>query len=95
VIVVLFPFQNGEIRFDQCHVRERRCQPTAKLVQPIERDADLVPCLIERHHVLVRVDDLLDVLIIVIPPDQVALFGFDFINLLFGLEVIKMGPIHI
>jgi hypothetical protein len=37
------------------------------LVQPIEKDVDLVPHLIEKHHVLVQVNDLLDVLVIVSP----------------------------
>jgi hypothetical protein len=69
VIIVLFPFQNGEIQLDRHRVQERRHQPAAKLAQLIERDTDLVPCLIERHHVLVRVDDLLDVLVIVILPN--------------------------
>jgi hypothetical protein len=31
-------------------------------------DANLVPCFIERHYVLVRVDDLLNVLVIIVPP---------------------------
>jgi hypothetical protein len=65
------------------------------LAQPIEGDADLVPCPIERHRVLVRVDDLLDVPVVVVPPDQVVLFGLDLIDLLFGPKAIKTGPIHI
>lgn len=67
MIVVLFPFQNGEIQLNQCRVQKRHCQPTIKLVQPIEKDVDLVPHLIEKHHVLVQVNDLLDVLVIVSP----------------------------
>jgi hypothetical protein len=34
-------------------VQERRHQPIVELMQIIERDIDLVPCLIERHRVLV------------------------------------------
>jgi hypothetical protein len=45
--------------------------------------------------VLVRVDDLLDVLVIVVPPDQVAVLSLDFVDLLFELEAIKTWPINI
>jgi len=55
------------------------------LAQLIERDVNLVPRFIERHHELVQVDDLLDVLVIVIPLDKFALFGFDFVDIFFGL----------
>ncbi len=69
MIVVLFPFQNGEIRLDRHCVQEHHRQPAAKLAQLTERDIDLVPRLIERHHVLIRVDDLLDVLFVVVSFD--------------------------
>jgi hypothetical protein len=92
VIVIHFPFQNGEIRFNQRHVRERHRQPVAKLAQLIKRDADLVPRLIERHYVLVRINNLFDVLVVVVPPDHVTLFDFDLVDLFFGLEMIKTGP---
>jgi hypothetical protein len=98
MIVVLFPFQNGEIRLDWRRVRERHRQPTTELAQPIERDTDLVPRLIERHHVLVWIDDLFDVLVIVVSFDQVALLTFnlvDVLNLLFELKAIKTRLIHV
>jgi len=92
VIVVHFPFQNGKIRFNQRHVRERHCQLVAKLAQLIKRDVDLVPCLIERHRVLVRINDLFDVLVVVVLPDHVTLLDFDLVDLFFGLEMIKTRP---
>jgi hypothetical protein len=61
----------------------------------IERDIDIVPCLIERHHVLIQVDDLLDVLVIVVPPDEVMLLDLNIVDLLFRPEVSKMGLIHV
>jgi hypothetical protein len=65
------------------------------LAQPIERDANFGPCLIERHHVLVRIDDLLDVLVVVVPLDQVMLLSFNIFDLLFEPKAIKMGLIYI
>jgi hypothetical protein len=94
-IVVIFPFQNGEIRFDRHRIWEHCCQHVAKLAQLIERDTNLVPHLSERHHVLVQIHDLFDVLVVVVPLDHVALLGLDLVDLLFGLEVIKRRPIHI
>jgi hypothetical protein len=38
---------------------------------------------------------LLDVLVVVVPPNQVALLDLDLVDLLFGPEAIKTGPIHI
>lgn len=64
-------------------------------MQLIEREANLVPRLIERHHVLVRVDGLLDVLVVVVSLDQVVLLGFDLVHFLFGPELIKTGSIHV
>jgi hypothetical protein len=65
------------------------------LAKLIERDVNLVPHLIEKHCVLVQVDDLLDVLVIVVPPYQVTLLNIDIDNLLFKPEATKTGPIHI
>ncbi len=90
-IVILFPFQNGEIRLDQHHVWECHHQTTVKLAQPIERDINLVPCFIKRHRVLVRINDLLDVLVVVVSPNQVTLLGLNLVNLLFKPEAIKDG----
>ncbi len=64
------------------------------MAQPIERDIDLVPRLIERHRVFVQVDDMFDVLIVVVPPDQVASFSFDLVDIFFELEAIKTRLIH-
>jgi hypothetical protein len=36
------------------------------MAQLIDRDANLVPRLIERHHVLIQINDLLDVLVVII-----------------------------
>jgi hypothetical protein len=65
------------------------------LAQPIEREADLVPRFIERHRVLVRVDDLLDVLVVVVPPDQVTLLNLNSIDLLFEPKAIKTLSIDV
>ncbi len=65
------------------------------MAQLIEKDANLVPCLIERHLVLVRVDDLLDVLVVAVLLDQIALLGLDFVDVFFGLEAIKTWSIHV
>jgi hypothetical protein len=70
-------------------------QPIAKLVQPIKRDVNLVPHFIERHRVLVRVNDMLDVLVVVVPLDRVALLNLNFVNLLFRPKAIKMRPIDV
>jgi hypothetical protein len=45
--------------------------------------------------VLVRIDDLLDVLVIDASPNLVALLSLDIVDLLFELEAIKMKLIHI
>ncbi len=88
MIVILFPFLNGEIQFDRHHVQKCHHQPVIELVQPIERDTNFVPRLIEGHHVLVRINDLLDVLVVVIPPDQVTLFSLNLINVKFVFNVL-------
>jgi len=58
----------SHFKMDWRRVWEHRCQHAAKLVQLIKRDVDIVPRLIERHHVFVRVDDLFDVLVVVVSP---------------------------
>ncbi len=64
-------------------------------MQPIKRDVNLVPHFIERHRVLVRVNDMLDVLVVVVPLDRVALLNLNFVNLLFRPKAIKMRPIDV
>jgi hypothetical protein len=65
------------------------------MAQPIERDTDIGPCFIERHHVLVQIDDLLDVLVVVVPPDQVMLLSFNIVDVLFRPKAIEMGLTHV
>jgi hypothetical protein len=59
-----FPLSKWKNLIPPMCVWERHHQPTAKLAQSIKRDVNLVPRLIERHCVFVRVDDLLDVLLL-------------------------------
>ncbi len=40
---------------------------------------------------LVRINDLLDVLVVVVSPNQVTLLGLNLVNLLFKPEAIKDG----
>ncbi len=56
-IIVHFPFQDGEIRFDRCCVRKDSRQPAAERAQMLELTQHTVPHVIERGHVIVLVNN--------------------------------------
>ncbi len=56
-IIVHFPLQDGEIRFDTCCVRKDGRQPAVERAQMLESTQHTVPRVIERGHVIVLVDN--------------------------------------
>jgi len=45
--------------------------------------------------VFIQINDLLNVLVIIVPLNQVSLLSLDFVDFFFEPELIKMGPIDV